>query len=144
MSDLKEQHIVIVGDPASGFAFHGPFEDADAATQWADFFIQRQQWCVAPIDKPEEYPDCKKLVIVNDGATQWAALKCDLIAALDAMEWNEGSALGLLARLEPDNEDASYSHLCSIITPADMPTNTDDCAKFTWYPAEGAWLWERT
>jgi hypothetical protein len=47
------KYIVIVGDPASGFAFHGPFESQDAAAEWADDECRKDSWSTAPLEEPE-------------------------------------------------------------------------------------------
>ena len=54
-SDLpsKEQSIVVVGDPASGFTFYGPFRNGSEACDWTDT-CREDYWWVAPLQVPKE------------------------------------------------------------------------------------------
>jgi hypothetical protein len=85
-------------------------------------------------------------VIINDGQTQWGAVKSELIAALDTLGWSQGRAMGLAARIEPDHDgedaDSPYTRLCESVQPRDIPADAAGLQTFRWYPAERAWLWE--
>lgn len=45
-------HLVVVGDPVSGFEFTGPFESHDEATEWAEAEIRTDSWWIAPMVEP--------------------------------------------------------------------------------------------
>lgn len=38
------QQIIVLGNPVAGFTYVGPFEDEDAATEYADGFIDDDWW----------------------------------------------------------------------------------------------------
>jgi len=52
----ETKHIVIVGDPASGFAFHGPFDTPDDAITWAENEI-KGEWSVSELEPTTFYMD---------------------------------------------------------------------------------------
>jgi len=48
----KEQGIVILGNPVDGFSFIGPFEDRDAAIEYAQVTLGSTDWTVTTISAP--------------------------------------------------------------------------------------------
>ena len=44
--------VVIHGNPADGFAYVGPFADADAATHYADAEVTHDNWWVVQLEAP--------------------------------------------------------------------------------------------
>jgi len=53
--DLPENHVVIVGNPADGFSFYGPFDTAEAAHEAADCAFD--DWWIARLHEPEVLTD---------------------------------------------------------------------------------------
>lgn len=37
-------HIIILGNPVDGLTFHGPFDDPEAATTWAEKTSDGEWW----------------------------------------------------------------------------------------------------
>ncbi len=43
----------IVGTPADGFYFHGPFDTSDDAIQWAEKRIKTDAWSISELTEPD-------------------------------------------------------------------------------------------
>ena len=55
MNDGNDRpQLVIVGDPVDGFAYYGPFADADEATEWAEQEVTEQSWWLADLRGRDE------------------------------------------------------------------------------------------
>lgn len=84
--------------------------------------------------------------LVNDGQTRWACETSDLIAALDRLGWTETKALGMRAYVEPHgiktDDFSAYIDLCNAVSPIEDGEDTDADHKFTFCPAQNAWVWE--
>lgn len=50
---MNEQHIVVLGNAVDGLTFVGPFDDYDAAMEYAGSYVDRD-WHIAPLSAPEE------------------------------------------------------------------------------------------
>lgn len=46
--------VVAVGNAFDGLALWGPFEDKDAASEWADNECRHEEWVLAPVEAPVE------------------------------------------------------------------------------------------
>lgn len=46
------QCAVAVGDPFDGLSFYGPFDDHDAAVEWADNLDNT--WWIVPLNPPDD------------------------------------------------------------------------------------------
>lgn len=49
----EKQWLLVVGNVADGFTFHGPFDDAEEADEYAsDNVADGVQWNIVPLQKP--------------------------------------------------------------------------------------------
>lgn len=44
--------IIVVGNPVDGFEYHGPFNHEDNAIQWADNYIEDEEWWLSHLTAP--------------------------------------------------------------------------------------------
>lgn len=51
MSDL---YVVLTGNPIDGLSVYGPFEDAEAANEFADGCLRGNEWWSVTLHAPEE------------------------------------------------------------------------------------------
>ena len=54
---MSKPFIVIQGDIVNGFAFVGPFADADSALTFCRHFDDDGDWSIAPISSPNDRDD---------------------------------------------------------------------------------------
>ena len=54
---VSQPHIIIVGDPVTGFAFIGPFTNHGEAVKFGNTYIFDPNWWVASIYTPMEIED---------------------------------------------------------------------------------------
>src|SRR5262245_19657920 len=59
--------IVVTGNPVNGFTFTGPFDDSDAAAEWAES-LSGEDWWVAEIEPPPVADDWHINVYERDRA----------------------------------------------------------------------------
>lgn len=46
-----EKYILVVGGPAKGFTFYGPFDEASDAISYAEFINPQDSWFVCPLNQ---------------------------------------------------------------------------------------------
>lgn len=50
---MKDAHVIVVGNPADGFSFIGPFYDADSIEEYS-FKLKDEEWWLVDLKNPKE------------------------------------------------------------------------------------------